>query len=533
MKLKDLLSNEDLSYLKILTDDSTLEAETFSIESTETPDAYNYISKYSLVITTALAFKDNQEGLIEFINQLAISKSSALAIKVDRFLKSLHQNIIDHCNKLNFCLILIPEYKTLGNVYHDLLKKLWDDNQDSLNFALNSQRIFSDTLLKKPNFQIVLYTLYSILESDVALTDAFGEHINSTNNFLSIFEKDQIIDCINTCKKMAKTRCSFNLVDKNNMNKKVFLHKINVGHNYNYYLFILSSDKFNIKMNKFVIDQAIFAINFTIISHLNNNLFDLQKTEKVFDNLLYFAEKSDEKEYLDLTRNLSLNITSNGRFGIISFSNFENFFPLHLQMEGYVIVYNHLKKYLSKYDDYSIIPMTLYKYFLIHSKHQKLDVLMKDLLNIINDIVKTIKLDYQITIGPRYFTYKSMKESVFETINAVDNGIVHKLYKNVKISRPQNYQRLFSLISNNQKDYFYESTLKKLAENTPQNIELRSTLRAWLLNQTNVKKTAEQLFLHRNTVNYRIEKCKEILESDLTDNVELFHLEIALNLFEE
>lgn len=286
-------------------------------------------------------------------------------------------------------------------------------------------------------------------------------------------------------------------------------------------------------MNKFVIDQAIFAINFTIISHLNNNLFDLQKTEKVFDNLLYFAEKSDEKEYLDLTRNLSLNITSNGRFGIISFSNFENFFPLHLQMEGYVIVYNHLKKYLSKYDEYSIIPMTLYKYFLIHSKHQKLDVLMKDLLNILNDFVKTVKLDYQITIGPRYFTYKSMKESVFETINAVDNGIVHKLYKNVKISRPQNYQRLFSLIANNQKDYFYESTLKKLAENTPQNIELRSTLRAWLLNQTNVKKTAEQLFLHRNTVNYRIEKCKEVLESDLTDNIELFHLEIALNLFEE
>ena len=71
----------------------------------------------------------------------------------------------------------------------------------------------------------------------------------------------------------------------------------------------------------------------------------------------------------------------------------------------------------------------------------------------------------------------------------------------------------------------YEADSKNYAD-------YRDTLRKWLMNKTDVSKTAREMYIHRNTVIYRLERCKEILNSDLNDPDELFNLEIALNLLE-
>lgn len=43
---------------------------------------------------------------------------------------------------------------------------------------------------------------------------------------------------------------------------------------------------------------------------------------------------------------------------------------------------------------------------------------------------------------------------------------------------------------------------------------LRQTLRCWLEHDGSIQKVAEELFLHRNTVNYRIQKIKSLVSMD-------------------
>jgi DNA-binding PucR family transcriptional regulator len=63
-------------------------------------------------------------------------------------------------------------------------------------------------------------------------------------------------------------------------------------------------------------------------------------------------------------------------------------------------------------------------------------------------------------------------------------------------------------------------------------VNLIRTLQVYLENNGNLKKTAEQLFIHRSTLQYRLERIANILDIDLSDAEETFNLMLALKLYE-
>ena len=62
--------------------------------------------------------------------------------------------------------------------------------------------------------------------------------------------------------------------------------------------------------------------------------------------------------------------------------------------------------------------------------------------------------------------------------------------------------------------------------------ELLVTLHTYLRNARNLSKTAEDLLIHRNTVRYRLNKCMDILHSDLEDGEEIFSFLLSLKILE-
>jgi purine catabolism regulator len=51
------------------------------------------------------------------------------------------------------------------------------------------------------------------------------------------------------------------------------------------------------------------------------------------------------------------------------------------------------------------------------------------------------------------------------------------------------------------------------------------------MNQMNTAETARQLYIHRNSLLYRIEKIQRILHLDLKDSDELLKLQLALKIY--
>ncbi|CAB4625624.1 unannotated protein [freshwater metagenome] len=66
-----------------------------------------------------------------------------------------------------------------------------------------------------------------------------------------------------------------------------------------------------------------------------------------------------------------------------------------------------------------------------------------------------------------------------------------------------------------------------LAKNSP---ELRETLSAYLESGRSLESTARELFVHPNTVRYRLKKISEIIGWDATGSREAFVLQVAMVL---
>ena len=65
-----------------------------------------------------------------------------------------------------------------------------------------------------------------------------------------------------------------------------------------------------------------------------------------------------------------------------------------------------------------------------------------------------------------------------------------------------------------------------------QKTEYMRTLRTYLDLHLNAMATAKDLFIHRSTLLYRLDKIKTILESDLDDPEELLYLSISFRLLD-
>jgi len=93
------------------------------------------------------------------------------------------------------------------------------------------------------------------------------------------------------------------------------------------------------------------------------------------------------------------------------------------------------------------------------------------------------------------------------------------------------YRLLFHLHGTPELSSFYEETLQKVVEHDERHgSELVPTLKAFFANHGNLSKTAESLYLHRNTVSYRLQRIEELTGLQLDDEDDRFQLQLALKL---
>lgn len=92
---------------------------------------------------------------------------------------------------------------------------------------------------------------------------------------------------------------------------------------------------------------------------------------------------------------------------------------------------------------------------------------------------------------------------------------------------------LFQRIPEGELGLYCHQKIQELGEyDRTHNTELCATLQVYLEQTKSLVRTAEILFVHRNTVRYRINKCMELLGSGLEDGNEIFSYILSLRMLE-
>lgn len=189
------------------------------------------------------------------------------------------------------------------------------------------------------------------------------------------------------------------------------------------------------------------------------------------------------------------------------------------------LMYRYSKKYLyMKHSDSFLLMVPV-------------DKELNDIKLIAEDIKRDIEekingLEVSIGIGGISSELKEFKKNVLRAQKSLEvskkcgikSGITN--YKELGI-----YRLFFGMRKYDEMKNLYDETLEKLKEYDKKNsASLLKTLESYIDNQRNLGKTAEKLYIHRNTLKYRVKRIEEILESNLDEEEVIFNITLAIKI---
>ena len=143
----------------------------------------------------------------------------------------------------------------------------------------------------------------------------------------------------------------------------------------------------------------------------------------------------------------------------------------------------------------------------------RLEKALKEIQEIIKKRVNGLSVN--VGIGNAYEDLNLMKHSfseaqmVIESLNCEGLDQAIKKYSDIGV-----YGILFSIKNKNILENYYKQVLEPIIENEKKNKEVSSIkiLDMYLKENCNLTIAAEKLYIHRNTLTYRIKKIEQLLE---------------------
>ncbi|WP_461613045.1 PucR family transcriptional regulator [Clostridium sp. Marseille-QA1073] len=531
----------NLTKLKVINTKADLYREVETIESTETPDVATYLPQNTLLITTAMVYKDNQDQLCELIYKLNDLPCAALAIKLGRFIDELDKKVIMTADKLGFPLLQIPMELTLGEVYQQVLSYLWNVQNKEILHALNTQKKFSNLLFQGESAEMLLNNLSNILKKSVLLIDPLGNVIGTNCNFKeeNIETAKELFFSLSLYKKKSSTVQHY--IDAKNKKERISIYPYHAFDENSCYLFIFDSESLSADISALVIEQVLLAFEFLLYKNLCISYNKLKDDEKLLLSILN-KHKNDNltsQQLLTIGKAHGLKLSKFYYVILVTLESFKNN-KFHVNKfshreQKYIFIYEWLEKELFKEYRNSVIllpEIKNYRYvFLIQGNTNDLT----EKLRYYHDKLKSmLQVKVSFSYGNRMSEVEAIKYSYFEALESYKMGEERNNISYIKYYKTKNAAELLKTLPRDQIEGFCLYNLRTLAY--PENmrtLELRNTLKTYLELKCNITETSNKMFIHRNTVKYRIKKCEDILERKIDDSDFIFQLQLSLILTED
>lgn len=538
MVLQELLEEKKFNYLKVLNKKPDLSRAVMTVESTETPDVAEYIPYNTLLLMTGMAFQQNQLSLCPFLEELSRRSCAGVAIKLGRFIDKLDDRVLETADRLSLPLLQISMNVTLGEVYHEILAHIWDNQNDNLLNALNTQRKISNLILRGSSMKIIMNNMTAILNKAIMIVDMFGR----IQDYGYTYSKTERLKSIKIMEKLMKSGSlegdSYCLYEEGE--KEYCIYPIRgVGRNTN---FIIIQD-FNPKVREeevLVMEQVLMALELYFYRNLYVQYNHMRTQEEFLSILLeQLSDKTwTERQALSIGESYGLKQASAYQMVLISMDSMKrrkfNTNNFSRQEESYILIYMWIKDMINGEagNNVLIFPQeSEWRYVLLI---QGRDLNMQEKYFRLHDYIEE-KFSLSVTIaqGGVVSSLLNVKSSFKEAEGCMEDGNKNEKYPYLLSYKPRNMLELFKFVPERQVQEICTTTLKELAfpKNQMQE-ELRKTLETFLSCGSSITKASEKMFLHRNTIKYRIKKCEEILEVELSSASDCFHIQLALVLSE-
>ena len=538
--LAEVLALPRFSDLQLLSSHSNLTQPLESVEITETPDVADFIPKNVMILTTAMIYKDDQEKLKPFIDSLKQAECTALGIKVGRFLDEISPEIVAYASAVDLPLIKIPSTQPLGGLLHEIVGYLRDSKTEQMSVAFDIQKRFSTLLMQDVDATRFIAEFAKILNAPIILLSPWQQVIAHSNYFygnqksaeffIEQLSKDHF-------QQLAQEKKIFRLQDERQENIQVAGFPIRVNDYFPYYLLVLSPEQIPYPISEFAIDQAILVLTFMLFKNQKiAESFEHLKTD-FLDRLLDTHQEtlSKHQNWLELWKNYRLINSDYYQLAIVyGVTKPENETHIRYQQAEGQLIFQWLKEQLPEIlPDVALFKLKNQNKSILIFQSKKNDHLMI-LQNLAERLQQALPITIRFALGNAYENLKDLPNSYIEASSTLEASLHAQKPATVQLFHPKGLAGLFEKIGTEDVEYFCQQQLKELAYPTEPTLqELRKTLKVFLDFNCEITKTANALYLHRNTIKYRMNQCEKLLGTSIQEPETSLLLRVALELSEK
>lgn len=501
------------------------------VDSMEVPDISPWLKKRELMITTGYSIKNNPKALIMLIENLHKVEAAGIVIKTARFIGEIPQEALKRADDLGVPVIEAPNDVSIAELSNSIIKAIVNEQTDRLEFSEKIHEKFTELELSGGGFDEITEMLFRFLEMPIVIADhdfrmiaiRSNQNIKTQEYLRNLFPKSKMKDFLNS------DLSEITMQDEEN-HINVLVRKARAKQNICGYIFVLYRENDFDEMNRIILDHAIttVALEFTKLESMAQHqrlMDDNFLVDIVMKNIKSEEEAEYRARYLEWPKP-PLVLT------LFDIDSFEECIQNRTELEVL-----ELKKEITLYisdsmENAGIICKVISKsdrFFCICSN--KYLPLLEDVLK---GTVKRLKkqLGLSVTVGytKEIDTYTGLWEGHNDATDAIKICRKSTDYRQVAcIEDFRLEQALMHSIDNPYFKRYVKETIHKLEQyDKENNTDLLSILRELVRNMGVRTKTAEALFLHRNTLLYRIRKIESLTGYDLSRDENLLKLGFAM-----
>ena len=507
-----------------------------SVDSMEVPDIKPWLRQGVMLVTTGYPLRESPEQITELIKNLFLAKAAALAIKT-RFTGPIPQDAIDTANALDIPLIVIPDHIPHIELENPIIQCIGDNQRKNIIFSLEMHNRFIDLELNGGGFNDIATTLSSLIDAPVAILDGYGRIIAEVLDTFpaalrqaAIFSPDahflaaELLPDVRTLIKQTQVVLSGYTISitvraalvKNRICG--YISAFDIRHSFDETALI-------------AIDHAAKSVSLEFLrteatreqaEQMDTSLF-MDIIGRTFDEKSIHWAKAMHWPALPFV----VSIFDIKDFHSLTLSHTEEALQ-QIKQEMRMIISSELSRHYLTYKSFTISDSLIFLIFL--SNMEKASIL--PLLKRIQDSLLQRDFATSLAISGVGKSLTDISTCYHDAFDAL--FICSCLQENISFAMIEDYrleQMIMRTYKSEQFEALYNSLFAEVCKYDGENhTELMKTLRIFCTCLGSKTKTAQKLFLHRNTLQYRISKLESIMGISLGDDRNILNIAFLLTI---
>ena len=541
ISMNSILRMEILQDAKLLAGTSGTDQIVTSVNVMVDPNVVNLVSGGELLVSTAYAVRENLPQLLELIPQLKQRGVVALGLKFNSYINEIPQEILILCDTLSFPLFEIPNRISFSQLITPIMTTIVNNQAQMLGDIYELQKALTATMLSGGGLQSIVQTLFDRFGNSIAIyNDFFSSFVLACSDRRreSITRRMEDLVHIGSSGRETGSLMSSREVDNvdglicNKIIIPIYSDKKKYGS-----IYIWEDNREITNVDLAVLEASTSLIALDMIKKIS--MYEMENNHKAsfLDDLLVHDEERQRKslanaEYFDFDVDAEHRVAV---IRVLSGNSTIGNSSLYKTNNSIVNILRRVSRdssikvlFVNKCDSIVLVfelPVHEDGNYLQHL-HSFVDSAMNALE------AEGILSMVSIGMGRSYADATNLWKSFNEAGRAaacwnIDDVRIHS-YEDLGIYRFLSYEVLRPELV-----LFYNETLKVLVDyDHDRDSELVHTLSLYFRCGGNLKRLAEEMGVHYNTVAYRIQRIKELAHVSFDNADQMLNLQIALKIYE-